>query len=79
MSPATVLWLPEAAIRPQQPGTPIFHRGQDWQFGSLESAVRFVIEALPEAVRSTAMIQTDDRILSIRRHSSAARGLTPKL
>ena len=57
---ATVLWIPKAAMMATKPGTSIIHRGKDRQFGSLDDTVRFVMEGLPEVVRSAAMIQTDN-------------------
>jgi hypothetical protein len=59
MEAATVFWTPEAAMMLVQPGTSIVHGGKDRSFGDLEAAVRFVMEDLPEGLRSTAMIQTD--------------------
>jgi hypothetical protein len=47
-------------MMPATPGAPIFSRGKDQRFGSLDSAIRFVMEDLPETDRHTAMIQTDN-------------------
>jgi hypothetical protein len=58
---ATVFWIPVATmVAPATPHAPIFSRGKDRKFGSLETAIRFVMEELPESDRPTAMIQTDN-------------------
>jgi hypothetical protein len=56
---ATVYWIHEAAMMLMQPGTSIVHAGKDQSFGDLDGAVRFVMEKLPEGLRSTARIQTN--------------------
>ncbi|MCK1656186.1 hypothetical protein [Bradyrhizobium sp. 151] len=59
-APATVFWTPEAAMMLLQPGTSIVHREKDRSFGNLDAALKFVMEDLPEGLRSTARIQTDN-------------------
>jgi hypothetical protein len=56
---ATVHWDPEVSVRPVKSRSHIMYRGQERPFESLENAVRFVMEDLPETVRHTVRIQTD--------------------
>jgi hypothetical protein len=74
---ATVLWIPEPTMTAVRLGRPIFQRGKDRQFESLENAVRFVMEDLSAGDRPTAMIQTDDASIPFRdiaRLHKGARG-----
>jgi hypothetical protein len=63
-------------VKPKQPGTPILQGGQDKQFGDLEDAVRFVMEALPAAIRHTAMIQTDNASIQFEDIERMYKGLS---
>jgi hypothetical protein len=67
MSGATAFWTPTATMMALRSGQPIFQRGKDRQFGSIENAVKFVMEELSDTDRPTAMIQTD-RLDPVRRH-----------
>jgi hypothetical protein len=75
---ATAFWIPTATMMAAKPGAPIFHRGQDRQFGSLENAVRFVMEELSDRDRPTAMIQTDNASIQYGDIERLHRGLTAK-
>jgi hypothetical protein len=72
---ANVHWIPEAAMLPAQPGQRIVHRGDERRFGSLESALRFVVETLPVGVRSTAMIQTGNASIQFGDIETMYKGL----
>jgi hypothetical protein len=55
---ATVFWYPPTTN--PTPGSKIIH-GKERMFESVENAVVFVMETLPEQHRHTAMIKTDHR------------------
>jgi hypothetical protein len=55
---ATVFWYPPSTD--PTPGSKVIH-GKERMFESVENAVVFVMETLPEQHRDTAMIQTDHR------------------
>jgi hypothetical protein len=55
---ATVFWYPP--IDNPTPGSKVIH-GKERMFESVENAVIFVMETLPEQHRHTAMIKTDHR------------------
>jgi hypothetical protein len=57
---ATAFWIPAPTMVAARPGQPMFQRGRDRQFESVENAVKFVMEELSDRDRPTAMIQTDN-------------------
>jgi hypothetical protein len=72
---ATVFWVPEAMMMPAKPGASLFSRGDDRKFGSLEGALRFVMEELKEPDRATAMIQTDNASIQFQDIERLHKGL----
>jgi hypothetical protein len=58
---ATALWIPVAELPPDQIGG-----SQNKMFDELRSAVLFVMDELLPEDRGTAMIQTDQGMVSIR-------------
>jgi hypothetical protein len=58
---AKVFWIVAPEMATVKPGRALWWSGdRQRQFESLENAVRFVMESLPDCDRSTAMIQTDN-------------------
>jgi hypothetical protein len=72
---ATAFWIPAPAMVATNPGQPIFHRGKDRQFESIENAVKFVMEELSDRDRPTAMIQTDSASIEYRDIERMHRGM----
>ena len=60
---ATVFWYSIEMFEPEIHAT--ISRGRDRKFESVENAVRFVMETLPDEDRATAIIQTDIRSIQI--------------
>lgn len=75
---ATAFWIPTATMMAANPGQPLFQRGRDRRFESLENAVRFVMEELSDRDRPTAMIQTDNASIQYGDIERLHRGLTAK-
>ena len=75
---ATAFWIPEPTMMAAKPGEPLFQRGKDRQFESLENAVKFVMEDLSDRDRPTAMIQTDNASIQFGDIERLHRGMKTK-
>jgi hypothetical protein len=75
---ATAFWIPAPTMTTAKPGAPIFHRGRDRQFESLENALRFVMEDLSDRDRHNAMIQTDNASIAYSDIERLHRGMKAK-
>ena len=60
---ATVFWYSIEMFEPEIHAT--ISRGRDRKFESVESAVRFVMESLPDEDRATAIVRADNRSIQI--------------
>lgn len=61
--PATVFWYSIEMFEPDIHAT--ISRGRERKFENLESAVRFVMESLPDEDRSTAIVRAGNRSIQI--------------
>jgi hypothetical protein len=57
---ATVSWFPSFTMSPSVPHGKIPIGSVERKFDDLERAIRFVMENLPDSVRHSAMIYTDN-------------------
>jgi hypothetical protein len=75
---ATAFWISEPKMMAAKSDEPVFRRGKDRQFESLENAVRFVMEDLSDRDRPTAMIQTDNASIQFGDIERLHRGMKAK-